>query len=122
MRKYLSIVVDIIRRACYIPPMLTIKTTIEFDKWLSRLKDRQTLRHITARIDRLAQGHEGDSKSVKGAVSELRIDHGSGYRVYFTRRGSTIVILLCGGIKDTQQRDIKRAKNLATQMKETDHD
>jgi len=118
----MSTMVDITHHIRYIFLMLTIKTTIEFDKWLRRLKDNQALRHISARIDRLAQGHEGDSKSVGNEVSELRIHQGPGYRVYFTRRGSTIVVLLCGGDKNNQQRDIKLAQRLATQLKEENHD
>lgn len=72
------------------------------------------------RIDRLVLGHEGDSKSVGGGISELRIDYGPGYRVYFTYRGKTLVILLCGGDKASQKRDIARAKALATTLEGTE--
>lgn len=61
----------------------------------------------------MSLGHFGDVKAVGGGISELRIDHGPGYRVYFTQRGTTLVVLLAGGIKDTQQRDIERARRLA---------
>jgi putative addiction module killer protein len=65
------------------------------------------------RLARLAFGHAGDAKPVGHGISELRIDHGPGYRVYFQRRGNTIVILLCGGDKSTQDKDIKTARRLA---------
>lgn len=72
--------------------------------------------YISRRIDRLEAGNFGDSKTVGGTVSELRINYGPGYRVYFTRRGSMVVILLCGGDKTTQTRDIKRAQALAAEL------
>ena len=68
---------------------------------------------IVRRISRVAAGNFGDAKSVGGAVSELRIDHGPGYRVYFTRRGKAVVILLCGGDKRTQSKDIRKAQEIA---------
>lgn len=71
-----------------------------------------------ARLDRLAFGHAGDVAPVGEGISELRIHHGPGYRVYFQRRGDTIVVLLCGGDKSTQQRDIKTAKRLAKEWSE----
>lgn len=73
---------------------------------------------IAKRIDRLAFGHAGDAKPVGHGVSELRIHAGPGYRAYFIRRGDTIVVLLCGGDKGSQARDIERAKTLAEQFKE----
>jgi putative addiction module killer protein len=69
-------------------------------------------------LDRLAQGHAGDAEPVGGGVSELRIHYGPGYRIYFQRRGATIVILLCGGDKSTQAKDIKTAKELAEKWRE----
>lgn len=74
--------------------------------------------HIVRRIARVAAGNFGDMKSVSGGVSDLRIDYGPGYRVYFTRRGSLFVILLCGGDKHTQSRDIKRAAEIAGQLED----
>jgi putative addiction module killer protein len=71
---------------------------------------------ITARLRRLSLGNPGDVKSVGGGVSEMRIDHGPGYRVYFVRRGDLIVVLLCGGDKRTQDRDIARAIRLAQEI------
>lgn len=84
------------------------------------LKDQRAVLHIVRRTSRVAAGNIGDAKSVCGSVSELRIDHGRGYRVYFTRRRNTFVILLCGGDKRTQSRDIKgteMAEKLETRMK-----
>jgi putative addiction module killer protein len=71
-------------------------------------------------LDRLAYGHAGDAESVGDGISELRIHYGPGYRVYFQRRGDTVVILLCGGDKNSQARDIKRAKRLAENWREDD--
>ena len=93
--------------------MMTIQQTDHFAKWLADLEDRKARGIIVRRIERLKLGNFGDSKSVGDGVTELRIDFGPGYRVYFTRRGKDIVILLCGGSKRTQDRDIKSAKDLA---------
>lgn len=92
---------------------MDIKTTETFDKWLAGLRDRKAAAIVTARIIRVANGLLGDVKSAGGQVSELRIDFGPGYRVYFTRRGNELVILLCGGNKTTQDQDIKLAQKLA---------
>lgn len=73
---------------------------------------------IASRLDRLASGNAGDVKPVGEGVSELRIDHGPGYRIYFQKRGNSLVILLCGGDKGTQEQDIKRAKDLAAGWKD----
>lgn len=80
-----------------------------FERWLLDLRDREARRRIVLRISRLELGQFGDAKAVGDGVSELRVDHGPGYRVYFIRRGATIVVLLCGGDKGTQSRDIRRA-------------
>ena len=93
--------------------MVDIARTPDFNEWLSKLKDRQAVARIAARIDRLAGGNPGDVRSVGGGVYEMRIDHGPGYRVYFRRRGELFVVLLCGGDKRTQDRDIMVAKALA---------
>ncbi len=93
--------------------MLSVESTEVFDEWLGGLKDRAAAAIIAARILRVQKGLLGDVKSVGDGVSELRIDHGPGYRVYFTRRGRTLVILLCGGDKRTQASDIRAAKDLA---------
>jgi putative addiction module killer protein len=98
--------------------MVEVLRTAEFDRWLGRLRDDMAVARILARIGRLARGNPGDVKPVGEAVSEMRIDHGPGYRVYFTQRGDVLVILLCGGDKSTQDRDIARAKVLAREWKE----
>jgi len=82
-----------------------------FRDWLHGLSDRQARHRIEARITRVAEGSFGDVEPVGEGVLELRIDWGPGYRVYFARVGQVIVLLLCGGDKRTQQRDIKRAKD-----------
>ena len=86
-----------------------------FDTWLSSLRDRRAVARIAARLDRLAAGNPGDVEPVGEGVSELRINYGPGYRVYFIQRGPVLVILLCGGDKSTQSKDIKQAKVLAAE-------
>ena len=98
--------------------MHSIYTTELFDTWFDDLKDKQAARKIQARIDRVEDGNFGDHKSVGHGVSELRIHHGPGYRVYFTLRGLEIVILLAGGDKSSQAKDIETAHELARQLKE----
>jgi putative addiction module killer protein len=87
-----------------------------FAKWLSKLSDRNARARIQVRIDRLALGNFGDSKPVGQGVSEMRIDYGPGYRVYFAQRGKILVLLLCGGTKKTQQADIERAIEIAKKV------
>jgi putative addiction module killer protein len=96
--------------------MIKVRQTETFRSWLNDLRDRRAAARIAARIDRLKLGNPGDVKSVGGGVSELRIDYGPGYRLYFRRVGQEIVVLLCGGDKSTQDRDIERAKVLATDL------
>jgi putative addiction module killer protein len=93
--------------------MVEFKQTETFRKWRMRLRDERTRALIASRLDRLAFGNAGDVKPVGQGISELRIDHGPGYRIYFLKRGDAIIILLCGGDKSTQAKDIKRAKRLA---------
>ena len=88
-----------------------------FDRWLSGLRDRRAVARIAARLDRLASGNPGDAQPVGNGVSELRINYGPGYRVYFIQRGPVLIILLCGGDKSSQDKDIKQAKVLAEQWK-----
>jgi putative addiction module killer protein len=93
--------------------MMEVRQTDVFAAWFAGLKDRQARARITVRIRRLSLGNPGDVKPVGGGVSEMRVDYGPGYRVYFVRRGDTVVVLLCGGDKRTQDRDIARALELA---------
>ena len=98
--------------------MKPIYTTEAFDGWFSSLRDKQSARRIQARIDRAEEGNFGDHKSVGEGVSEMRIHHGPGFRVYFTLRGLEIVILLAGGDKSSQTKDIELAQDLARQLKD----
>jgi putative addiction module killer protein len=93
--------------------MKEIIRSATFDGWLYGLRDRRAIARIAARLDRLATGSLGAVEPVGGGVSELRIDYGPGYRVYFIQHGQIVVVLLCGGDKSTQSRDIKRARDLA---------
>jgi len=97
--------------------MIDVRQTEIFREWILALRDRRAIVRIGVRIGRLRQGNFGDVKSIGDGVSELRIDYGPGYRVYFTRRGERIVLLLCGGDKGGQSHDIARAKALATDLK-----
>lgn len=92
--------------------MLELKQTELFRKWRTKLKDERARALIASRLDRLAYGHVGDAGPVGEGISELRIHYGPGYRIYFHRRGNTVVILLCGGDKSTQAQDIRTAKRL----------
>jgi putative addiction module killer protein len=96
--------------------MLRIVQTAAFTTWLNDLNDVPATARIVARIRRFELGNPGDVKSVGGGVSEMRIDYGPGYRLYFTRRGKTVVILLCGGDKRSQSKDIKAAQRMATEV------
>jgi len=93
-----------------------LRQTSVFAKWLGGLRDRRARARIQVRLDRLALGLAGDVKPVGSGVSELRIDYGPGYRVYFKRKGDDVVILLAGGDKRTQDRDIQRALALARDL------
>lgn len=97
--------------------MIEVRQTEVFSTWLRKLRDLQTLARIQIRIRRLSLGNFGDVKPVGEGVSELRIDYGPGYRVYFQRTGSLLVLLLIGGTKSTQQSDIAKAKKLAKEAK-----
>lgn len=98
--------------------MIEIRQTPVFRRWLERLADDRAIERIAQRIVRLQAGLIGDAKPVGEGVSELRIDYGPGYRLYFTRRGAFVVILLCGGDKSSQSRDIRRAKALAMDLED----
>ena len=92
--------------------MVLIRKTNLFMKWLTELRDQKAIARIQIRIDRLTLGNPGDVRPVGSGISEMRIDYGPGYRVYFSQRGSEIVILLCGGDKTTQKSDIENAKRV----------
>ena len=96
--------------------MVEIRKTDLFAKWLDNLRDIQAKARVLVRIERLALGNAGDVKPVGEGISEMRIDHGPGYRVYFTRRGSELIILLAGGDKSSQSADIKVALRLARDL------
>lgn len=98
--------------------MIEIRKTQAFAKWLDGLRDLRGRARVQARIERLSSGNAGDVKSVGAGVSELRINFGPGYRVYFTKRGATVVILLAGGDKRSQSADIKLAMRLAWNLED----
>ena len=93
--------------------MIAIRQTKLFSDWLANLRDENARARINIRIRRLSLGNPGDVKSIGNGVSEMRVDYGPGYRIYFMKQGSSIVLLLCGGDKSTQAKDIERAKILA---------
>jgi putative addiction module killer protein len=99
--------------------LVEVRQTEGFGRWLRRLADRQAKAKILVTVQRMEQGHFGDTKSVGPGVMETRIHVGPGYRLYYTRRGATLVILLAGGDKSTQARDIARAVGLAAQLKDS---
>ena len=96
---------------------LTIKTTPVYDEWFESLKDRKIKDRIYSRFDRLLIGNFGDYKQVDTDLYELRFFFGSGIRIYFTKQSGQIIILLCGGNKSTQSKDIKKAKELLKEVK-----
>ena len=98
--------------------MIEIRKTELFAQWLDRLRDLQARARVQARIERLAQGNAGDVQPVGGGVSELRINYGPGYRVYFKQRGREVFVLLAGGDKRTQAKDIRTALRLARNLAE----
>lgn len=97
--------------------MIEVVSTGEFDKWLRKLRDRQGKLRILERVDRLANGNLGDVKPVGQGVSELRLTYGPGYRVYCLQDGERLVLLLCGGDKSTQPKDIEKAHELADEWR-----
>ena len=96
--------------------MLEIRQTDVYARWFRQLRDRQAKARINARIRRLSLGNPGDVRAVGEGVSELRIDYGPGYRVYFVQRGQSLALLLAGGDKSTQDQDIEQARNLAQEL------
>jgi len=100
----------------YSSHLVEIRKTHVFAEWFDRLRDEQARRRIQVRIDRLQCGNPGRHRMLAGGIVELKIDYGPGYRVYCWHRGALLVILLCGGNKDSQDRDIETARTLATRL------
>lgn len=98
--------------------MIEVRQTLVFSKWFAALRDATAKARIAVRIRRLSLGNPGDVRPVGEGLSELRIDHGPGYRVCFVRRGDVVVVLLCGGDKRTQERDIAEAKAMARDLED----
>lgn len=97
--------------------MVEILKSGTFDRWFKKLRDREARARIEMRIRRLSLGNPGDVQPIGQGLSEMRIDYGPGYRVYYMQQGAVVVVLLCGGDKRTQQEDIAKAKNLAAEWK-----
>jgi putative addiction module killer protein len=95
---------------------MQVQTTIIFDKWLETLRDREGRGLILKHIDRMKHGNLGDVKNIAGSIFEKRIYFGAGYRLYFVNKDNKIIIILCGGNKSTQQRDIEKAKIIAKEL------
>jgi putative addiction module killer protein len=98
--------------------MVELIASLEFEKWIEKLRDGNAKDRILVRLNRVADGNFGDVRPVGSGISELRIPYGPGYRIYIEQRGETVVLLLCGGDKSTQRRDIQRAKEIAQDFKE----
>jgi putative addiction module killer protein len=96
--------------------MVEIRQTAEFQSWFASLRDDKAADRIAARIRRLSLGNPGDVKPVGEGVSEMRVNYGPGYRIYFVQRGAEVFVLICGGDKRTQDRDIALAKKLAKEL------
>ena len=111
-------VVDTKAVVIYKLQMFAVRQTEIFAKWLSDLADPRAVERIALRLVRLQSGLLGDVKPVGEGISELRIDYGPGYRVYFVQRGRVVVVLLCGGSKRTQRQDINQAKTLAAGLED----
>ena len=93
--------------------MIEVVESATFKRWIQRLRDRRAVARINARLRNVTFGHIGDAKSVGGGIFEMRIHYGPGYRLYYIREETRVVVLLCGGQKGTQTRDIERARRLA---------
>lgn len=101
----------------YSRQVIEVVQTGEFETWLKKLKDARGKARILRRLDRLAQGNPGDVRPIGKGLSELRLDVGPGYRVYYLQDGRRLILLLCGGDKSTQQKDIEKAHELAEQWR-----
>jgi putative addiction module killer protein len=98
--------------------MFTVLATDAFSEWLDGLKDTATRRRLTRRLDRVERGHLGDVKAVGDGIMELREHFGPGWRMYYVQRGTTVILMLGGGDKDTQARDIAAAKRIAADLED----
>jgi putative addiction module killer protein len=116
IQNFHQIDIDNMYPAGYTITMIEIRKTENFAKWIDGLIDIRARARILVRIERLASGNPGDVKAVGEGVSELRIDYGPGYRVYYKKQGQKIIILLAGGDKRTQSKDIKTAQRLAQNL------
>jgi putative addiction module killer protein len=96
--------------------MYILRQTVAFQNWLDDLKDQRAQVRIAARLRLAEAGNLGDWKTVGGEVSEMRVDYGPGYRLYFTRRGNVLIVMLAGGDKSSQKRDIKRAQRMVAEL------
>jgi putative addiction module killer protein len=101
--------------------MIEVVKSATFDRWLRTLKDRRAAARVQVRIDRLAAGNPGDVRPVGNGVSELRITYGPGYRVYYLQEGQRLVVVLCGGDKSSQARDIDQGHRIADQWRTHEH-
>jgi putative addiction module killer protein len=97
---------------------MRVKKTDEYREWLDRLRDQAGRARILVRVDRLIHGNPGDHRNLQGGVSELKIDFGPGYRVYYAQRGQQLLLLLIGGDKSSQAKDIAKAQQLAKDFEE----
>lgn len=97
--------------------MIEVVKSETFNRWLKKLRDRRAVIRINARIDRLAFGNPGDVRPVGEGLSEMRIDYGPGYRVYYMQQAKVLILILCGGDKRTQQEDIAKAKRIAEEWR-----
>ena len=95
---------------------MDVRETAEFSEWLDGLRDRAARARIRRRIDQISRGLLGDVRSLGNALWEARVHSGPGYRLYYTRRGETLILLLCGGDKGNQNRDIQRARNMIRKL------
>ena len=102
--------------------MVEVVKSATFDRWLRKLKNRRAAARVQVRIDRLAAGNPGDVRPVGSGISELRIDYGPGYRVYYLQKGQRLIVLLCGGDKSSQQKDIEEAKRIAADWKKDEQE
>jgi putative addiction module killer protein len=96
--------------------MYTVQQTQEFQDWLDRLKDLRAQMRIVARLRQAEAGNLGDWKTIEGPLSEMRVDVGAGYRLYFTRQGKVLIVMLAGGNKSSQARDIAKAQRLLNEL------